>query len=518
MDKKILAENPLLGQDYPDVDVIRVDDTYYMVSTTMHFMPGAVILRSYDLANWEIAGHVYDTLDDTPAQMLTGETNIYGKGMWAPSFRYHNGTFYVCFVANDTHKTYLYQSGKVEGPWRKREIEGFYHDCSLLFDDDGRVYVIYGNKTIYLTELTPELTGPKEGGLHRVIVEDKGHPGLGYEGSHFYKINGRYYAFFIHSLRDRWFRTEACFSSDSLTGEFTGGDVLCDDAGYRGAGVAQGGIVDTPDGKWYGVIFQDRGAVGRIPHLVPMRWENDMPVFGEGGKVPHSVEVTSTRPDYEYAPLYVSDNFDYQPGADGKVRLNPAWEWNHNPHGELWSVTERPGALRLHSGKVSKTLTQTYNTLTQRTAEPESAASVLLDGSGMKEGDYAGIAAFLGCYGAAALTFGGGAYAVVMIGKDPSNQDMTAAYGAQKEETEYERIPVDGPSVRLKCHVDYRDGRDTAQFFYEKDGKWIPIGVPHKLVFKLDHFTGCRFGLFYNSAKQTGGYADFMEFQYDVCR
>ena len=85
--------NPILKADFPDPDVIRVGDTYYMVSTTMHFMPGGVILRSYDLVHWEIVTHIYEKLDSTPGQTLSGGQQIYGKGMWAPSFRYHNGTF-----------------------------------------------------------------------------------------------------------------------------------------------------------------------------------------------------------------------------------------------------------------------------------------------------------------------------------------------------------------------------------------------------------------------------------------
>ena len=87
--------NPITRQDYPDPDVIRVNDTYYMVSTTMHFMPGGVILRSYDLVNWEIVTYLYDNLESTPEQRLE-KGNIYGKGMWAASIRYHKDTFYVC--------------------------------------------------------------------------------------------------------------------------------------------------------------------------------------------------------------------------------------------------------------------------------------------------------------------------------------------------------------------------------------------------------------------------------------
>ena len=237
--------NPILKLDYPDPDVIRVGEIYYMVTTTMHFMPGGEILRSYDLVNWEHAAFVYDRLDSTPAQRLEQDQNIYGKGMWAASLRFHGGMFYVCFAANDTGKTYLYTAESIAGPWKKRCIEGFYHDCSLLFDEE-KVYIAYGNKEIYITQLNEDLSAPLPGGLHRLAVCDTGHPGLGYEGTHFYKINQKYYLFLIHSLRDRWMRTEACFVADSIDGEFVGGDVLIDDRGYCNQGVA-------PAGDWYAV-------------------------------------------------------------------------------------------------------------------------------------------------------------------------------------------------------------------------------------------------------------------------
>ena len=104
-----MSIHPIIQMDFPDPDVIRVEDTYYMVSTTMHFIPGCVILRSYDLRNWEIVERVYDYLDETEGQRLQNHSGIYGKGMWAASIRYHKNRFYLCFVANDTGKTYLYQ-------------------------------------------------------------------------------------------------------------------------------------------------------------------------------------------------------------------------------------------------------------------------------------------------------------------------------------------------------------------------------------------------------------------------
>lgn len=272
----IMKNNPIIWSDYPDPDVIRVEDTYYMISTTMHFMPGGVILRSYDLIQWEILTYVYEDLDRTPAQRLVGDETIYGKGMWAASLRYHKNKFYVCFVCNDTGKTYLYQANNIMGPWDKQIIEGFYHDCSLLFDDDDRVFIVYGNSKIHLVELNKELTGPKVGGISRVIVMEKGNVILGYEGAHFYKINGKYYLFLIHWPKDCYGRrTEACYVADSIEGEFVGSDVLDDDMGYYNQGVAQGGIVDTPWGDWFAMCFQDHGAIGRIPVLVPIQFIND---------------------------------------------------------------------------------------------------------------------------------------------------------------------------------------------------------------------------------------------------
>ncbi len=515
---KSTGTNPILYIDYPDPDVIRVGETYYMVSTTMHFMPGGVILRSYDLIHWEIASYVYETLEDTPGQRLADGKGIYGKGMWAASIRYHKGTFYVCFVANDTGKTYLYTANEITGPWKKSIIEGFYHDNSLLFDDDGRVYIAYGNREIYITELNEELTGPKEGGLHRMAVKDTGDVILGYEGAHFYKINGKYYLFFIHWPRNG-LRTEACFCADSLLGEFTGGDVLSYDLDGMNSGVAQGGIVDTPEGDWYGILFQDHGAVGRIPVLVPVSWENDFPVFGEVETVPKEVCVRTENPRYRYEPLWCDDDFCYMPGADGKVHLKNPWQWNHIPDNALWSVTEKTGALRIRSGKLSKNLVQAVNTLTQRTIGPRCAAEVTLCGDGLKDGDYAGLCALQGAYGFIGLTRENGQlFLVVMKHTEPEQPAWMGSVDAEPG-TEVARIPAEGDTVTLCVTCDFTDGRDTAEFFFragdaEQEEDFTKLGEPHKLYFRLDHFVGCRFGLFMFSTKATGGTAEFSRFRY----
>ncbi|MGN0401966.1 MAG: family 43 glycosylhydrolase [Acetatifactor sp.] len=500
--------NPLTALDYPDPDVIRVEDTYYMVSTTMHFMPGCEILRSYDLRNWEHVTYVYDRLDSTPGQRLEGEENIYGKGMWAASIRYHKGMFYICFVANDTHQTYLYTATDIMGPWEKHLIEGFYHDNSILFDDDGRIYIAYGNKNIYITELKEDLSGPKEGGLHRLAVSDEGNPFLGYEGTHFYKINGKYYLFFIHSLRDRWRRVEACFVADSLEGEFVGGDVLDDDRGYCGQGVAQGGIVDTPEGKWYGVLFQDCGAVGRIPVLIPITWEKDCPMFGDEGRIPEEFELTGTRHGYVYKPLTESDDF--------KGELKKCWQFNHEPDFALIQQNKDEGIWQVRTDKLCQNLTQAKNTLTQRMRYPGCAGEVTVDGRGLKEGDFAGICALQGLFGFVGITRREGRICLTVLTKEALD-----GAGDMSAEKEWTALPLEEETVRLKLEVDFTNMRDTTSFYYYKKngdkpwmGRWEKLGPEHKLRFGLDHFTGCRFGLTVYSTVETGGFARFSDFEY----
>lgn len=503
-------ENPILKCDYPDPDVIRVDNTYYMLSTTMHFFPGGAILRSYDLVHWELINYLYDVLESTEGARLENGSGIYGQGMWAPSLRYHEGTFFVCFVANDTHKTYLFYTKDITGSWQRKEIEGFYHDASLLFDE-GRVYIVYGNTQIYITELTQDLSRPKEGGLHRLLIEDTGNIRLGYEGSHIYKINGKYYIFFIHWGKEETARrSEACFVSDSLTGEFKGRDVLDDDMGYHNQGVAQGGIVDTPEGDWYAVLFQDSGAVGRIPVLVPIHFENDFPVFGTDDKAPKQLDSkqlpASLQPSHTYEPLFTS-SFT---GDDGLPKLQ--WQWNHIPDASHYTL--EPTGYTITTNKLCTNITQAVNTLTQRLMYPAAEVQVTLDGSQMRDGDIAGLAALQGCYAYLGLTRENGSYSLVLternVGEIPQNmKDKDALPGAETA-----RISIASSSVTLRMHADFSDMKDEVSFFYQSEGRWIPVGTPHKLYFLLDHFVGCRLGLFLYSTQEIGGKCHFSDFRY----
>ncbi len=512
--------NPITGMDYPDPDVIRVGDTYYMVSTTMYFMPGCEILRSYDLVHWEHASYVYERLDSTPAQRMEAGKNIYGCGMWAASLRYHEGTFYICFVANDTHKTYLYRAEDIHGPWRKSEIEGFYHDNSILFDDDGRVYIVYGNREIRLTELDADLKGPKPGGIDRVLLADDPEAPLGYEGSHLYKIDGRYYLFMIHIPKAVGRRTEGCFAADSPDGVFTGGDILDDDMGYFGMGVAQGGIVQTPGGKWYAMLFQDSGAVGRIPILMPVTWRDGMPVFGEEGKIPARFEIEDSRPGYRYAPLIGSDDFrngspEEEGGTDSFGFLS-RWQFNHEPDLTLLSRDTEAGTVTFRTDCLCRNLVQAKNTLTQRTCYPGCSARVTLDASGLKEGDYAGLCLLESAYAFLAVTRREEELRLVMAKREI---DIPSIWGIREDTELPEEMQVgslDGDLVTLAASVDFTRMKDEAQFGIPDGGMMRPFGPPAKLRFRLDHFTGVRFGLFFYSTREAGGCAVFSDFRMKV--
>lgn len=283
-------ENPVIWADVPDPSVIRVGDTFYMSSTTMHLNPGLPIMTSKDLVNWEIATYVYDVLEKNDNQTLRNGQNEYGQGSWASSLRYHDGTFYVAVASFSAGKTYIFQTNDVEnGEWTRSTFDRVYHDMSLLFDDDGRVYMVYGGGNIEIIELTSDATAIKPGGLNQVIIPDAGqiipgNDGLPAEGAHIQKINGYYYIFLI-TWPDGGIRTELVYRADQIDGDYEGKIALSD------SGIAQGGVVDTPDGDWYGFLFGDRGSVGRIPYLVPVTWEDDWPIFGVDGKVPEEMDI-----------------------------------------------------------------------------------------------------------------------------------------------------------------------------------------------------------------------------------
>ncbi|MBQ8554391.1 MAG: family 43 glycosylhydrolase [Clostridia bacterium] len=477
-----MAANPILYADYPDPDVICVHETYYMISTSMHMFPGAQLLRSYDMLHWEHCAYVYDILGETPQQRMDGG-HIYGRGMWAATLRHHGGLFHVVFTSNDTHQAYHYTAKQAEGPWMRQPMTGFWYDPSLLFDG-GRVYIAHGNRTIRITELTDDLSAQKPGGLDRVVVVDTCE-GLGWEGSHLVHIGDWYYLFCIHWAKGGM-RAMGCFRAHSLEDDFTGGAFMELDLDDRHAGVAQGGPLQAADGTWVLLLFQDHGAVGRIPVVVPFRWEDSWPVVES---IPKQLELPSFRPGYEYAPLYTRHDL-------GPYPLSPLWQWNHEPHQELLDTHH---GLRLTTDRLAANCTEAINTLTQRCFGPKYTANVCLHPEDMNIGDYAGICALQGCFAQLAVTRREDGFRLVYTRRDTASGEII---------TEAE-LPLE--VCCLQAAFDFNT--DTVQFFALSDDKgWVKVGQPHRLVYRLDHFMGCRVGLFMYSTIETGGSAWFTGF------
>jgi beta-xylosidase len=490
------AKNPIIYADVPDLSMIRVGETYYVASTTMHMSPGVPIMKSKDLVNWKLVNYAYDILDDVDELNLNNGKSTYGRGSWASSLRYHKGMYYVSTFAGTTGKTYIYSTKDIEkGPWKRISFKPALHDHSLFFDDDGKVYMLYGSGKIILAELNDDLSGVRPETSNRVIIQNASLPAgtninLPAEGSQLFKVNGKYYIFNIVWPKDGM-RTVLVHRADKITGPYEGRLALQD------KGVAQGGLINTPRGDWYAYLFRDFGSVGRIPYLVPVKWEDGWPVLGTAGQVPESLALPagkSTIPE-----IVASDEFERK---KGEPALPLVWQWNHNPDNRSWSVTKRPGFLRLTTSRPDTSILMARNTLTQRTFGPESSAVTSLDISKMKDGDHVGLLLLQKNYGWVGVQAEGGSRYIVMV---------NASTGKAEE---ISRIPLTQTTVYLRADCDFKNRTDKGYFYYSLDGKnWKRIGSVLQMSYTLPHFMGYRFGLFNYATKNPGGYVDFDYFR-----
>lgn len=511
--------NPILYADVPDVSLVHVGKYYYMVSTTMHLMPGCPVMRSKDLNTWQTVSYVFPRIDDAGRYSLIDST-AYGQGQWASSIRYHKGRFYVWFTANGSpYKGFIYTAKKAEGPWTLVARPPHFHDGSLFFDDDDRVYMFHG--TGHLTELTPDLQGIKKGGIDQQIFErDKDEQGL-LEGSSAIKHNGKYYLCMISmdwSIPGR-VRREVCYRADKITGPYEK-HIILETPFEEFGGVGQGCLVPGDGGEWWAVIFQDRGGVGRVPCLMPVTWKDGWPMCGDAnGKVPNDLSV----PYQDMSGICGSDDF-----SSKKLKLY--WQWNHNPIDEAWSLTERRGFLRLKTARVVPNLFVAPNTISERMPGPASTGTVKLDVSNMRDGDVCGLAAFNGLSGELAILRTATGYMLQQVADTALFKEPGHAI-AGNHRTVLAEVPLDLSTVStqhaslhqyvwLRCHADFRHGHDLATFAYSTDGKTFhSIGQPVKMVFNYRQmFMGSRYAIFNYATSQTGGYVDVDSFDLQTDR
>ena len=505
-------KNPMLWADVPDPDVIRVGDTFYLVSTTMHLMPGAPVMASKDLKNWQTVGYIFDRLTDSPKYDMQ-EGTVYGRGQWATSLKYHDGKFYALLAPNEggpMGDTYIFSAPKAEGPWTIHSRLRHFHDATLFFDDDGTPYVFFG--TGEMCQLTRDLKSVVEGSLRHYFNREPDERGL-LEGTRVIKHNGTYYALLIsHVYAPGRHRREVCYRTKDLNATWEKQTILESDFGGFSY-LAQGTIVDTEEGDWYGIMFQDRGGVGRVLTLSPVRWIDGWPMLGdENGKVPATMRpYRSNQPE---TAIVCADDFS-------APQLGLHWQWNHNPVDNAWSLTERPGFMRLKTNRVVQNLFLAPNTLTQRMEGPTCSGNVCIDVSHMKDGDCAGLSAFNGDSGILTVKRKGSKFFLEMSEESVKLTDREKAVTdvSQKVvETVELKLPKKSANVWLRLDGDFQPGHnDAANFFYSLDGEqWNAIGTKnYRMIFDYRRFfMGSKFAIFNYATKKAGGYVDVDCFNY----
>ena len=481
--------NPVVWQDFADGDILRVGDTYYYSASTMHYSPGAPILRSYDLVHWEYAGHAVPRLDfDSTKYDLTGG-NAYIKGIWASAFTYRpSDRNYYWLGCVEFNRTYVYTASAVDGTWTKKSrINNCYYDAGLLVDDDDTMYVAYGNTTISVAQLSKD--GTSQVKAQQVFTSPSSIGTL--EGSRFYKRNGYYYIWVTKPANGQY-----VLRSKSPFGPYESKQVLLNmPTPVSGAGTPhQGGLVQTQAGDWYYAAFVDAYPGGRIPVLAPVTWNADWPtittVNGGWGATYPAPRITTTR---TVASMIGPDSFT------GST-LGPRWEWNHNPDTTKFSVGN---GLKLQTATVTNDLYAARNTLTHRIQGPTSTATVQLDHSTMKDGDRAGLAMLRHLSAWIGVKRDNGSTRVVMT----NGLSMDSSWNTTSTGTEAASAPVSGGRIWLRVNADIRPGAGRqARFSYSTDGTtFTALGPAYTLNNDWPFFMGYRYGIFNYASQSLGG-------------
>lgn len=498
-------QNPIINADYSDPDVCRVGDDYYMTSSSFANLPALQILHSNDLVNWTIVGYVADTLDGDEFNGVA-----HGNGVWAPSIRYHDGMYYVCWGDPD-RGIYIAKTDNPRGRWEKPILVypavGVIDSCPL-WDDDGRAYLAHGyagsragvKSILGMIEMKPDATGVI--GQDRVIYD--GHIGNEtIEGAKIYKKDGHYYIFSpAGGVATGW---QVVMKSDNPWGPYEARTVMAQgDTDINGP--HQGAWVDTPDGKedWF-IHFQDKGPYGRVINLQPMVWKEDgFPVIGvdkdgDGcGEPVRTYKKPNVGKTYPKATPQDSDDFD-------STTLGLQWQWNGNPQ-PLWYFCDAENStLRLfsHHTPGADRLYDQPNMLQQKfpnenfTATAKVSFFPRVKNGKVEAGEKGGITVMGYNYGALYLeSRADGIYLV--------ETECTAANkGSKENEVAAVKFDGNGPvwlraEVRMtgaKTPKQKSDYKCRAQFYYSTDGKkYTKFGNPVNIT--EGHWIGAKVGVF----------------------
>lgn len=511
--------NPILPGFYPDPSVCRVDEDYYMVTSTFEYFPGVPIFHSKDLVNWRQLGHVLSR----PSQ-LDLDGLLPSKGIWAPTIRYHEGTFYVIttMVGNDkSQRNFYVTASDPEGEWSEpvwlEDAPGI--DPSLFFDEDGKVYytgnrvppegqIHAKNMDIWFQELdlaSGKLIGDKyslwQGALKVAHAQ---------EGPHLYKIGSYYYLLIAEGGTGRTHAVTIA-RSESVTGPYEGcrsNPILTHRHLGRDAEIVNVGhaeLIETQNGEWWMVCLASRPYggnyrnLGRETFLVPVRWESGWPVVAPGiGKI----ELIMNRPnlpEHRWPSLPACDHFD-------TLELENHWNFIRTPREEFWSLKERPGYLRLRLKPESITKPENPSFVGRRQQHISFASCTVMEFNPRSEQESAGLVLLQNMDYQFRFIYG------IWEG----NKEIRLVRRCGGEETTLASHGLNASKLYLKVEAYQQNYR----FFYrEQEGPWVTL-CENVLgtILSTDMaggFTGAYIGMYASSeGKKSDNAADFDWFEY----
>jgi beta-xylosidase len=485
--------NLVLPADYSDLDCIRVGDDYYAISSTMQFSPGMVVLHSKDLVNWTIVGHAVNDLTEIGPDLNWDKMNRYGKGVWAGGIRYAKGRFWVYFGTPD-EGYFMTSAPRPEGPWEPLHQvmkSGGWDDCCPFWDDDGQGYFVgthfADNCKTYIWKLTPDGKDLVESS--RTQINEGAHR----EANKLLKINGTYYHFF--SEVNDGTRVVMMQRSKNVMGPYTERRQLT--AANREAHEPnQGGIVDTKDGQWFFVTHHGNGDwEGRGMSLLPVTWIDGWPICGKTDSAgAPGLMVWSGKKPLPGPKVTPQSSDDFVTG-----KLNPQWEWNYQPRADKWSLTKRPGFLRLEAFRPLRPddLLTAGNTLSQRSFRtPKNLVVLKLDLTGLADGQKTGLCHFASNYSGIGVVQEGSVRRLEYLEKGKQSTPGP---------------DIRGNAIWLKSTWDL-DGH--SHYAYSTDGKsFTNFGPEYQLSWGF--YRGDRIGIYNFNTKADAGYVDVDFLGYD---
>ena len=453
--------NPVLYADYSDPDAIRVGEDYYMVASSFCNAPGLPLLHSKDLVNWKVVNYCIDRIPE-----FRYRNPIHGCGVWAPSIRYHEGIYYVCFPMPD-EGIYMTTATDPLGKWSEpvniRPGAGWIDPCPF-WDDDGRAYLVAGvaksrigyKSVLHMVEMQPDGMGLI--GEEKVIFDGNTNDQVTIEGPKMYKRNGWYYVFApAGGVKTGWqtvLRARNPFGPYEYRVVMRQGDSPVN-------GPHQGAWVDTVTGQDFFLHFQDVYAAGRIIHLQPMHWENDWPVIGvnKNGNEYGEPVMEYDKPDIGKSSEELADTDRYpvcEPDTSDDFSsdtMGLLWQWNAN-FDQSWYRLRNPG-LKLNAVPTTplRPLGDTRNILLQKWPAPEFSCVTKLDISDIKDGDTAGYISLGMNYSAFIIEKCDGKLAAYHV-KGFQDFDCDGAYTEeQKEEVQIEGLEDNTENVYIRYTV-----------------------------------------------------------------